>query len=84
MPTALRIGPYRFYFYSYVCTEPRHIHVDRDDKSAKFWLDPIVSLSHNYGFNRRELRDIARIADQHLETLRNEWDDFCNGNISHS
>jgi len=36
MPTALGNGPYRFYFYSYDCTEPRHMHVDRDNLSAKF------------------------------------------------
>ena len=40
MPTVLRSGPYRFYFYSHEPNEPPHIHVDRDDLSAKFWLDP--------------------------------------------
>lgn len=43
MPTTLRTGPYRFYFYSYDCGEPRHTHVDRENMSAKFWLDPDVS-----------------------------------------
>lgn len=38
MPTALRIGPYRFYFYSYDCGEPRHMHVDRENISVKFGL----------------------------------------------
>lgn len=77
MPTALRTGPYRLYFYSYDCDEPRHMHVDRDDMSAKFWLEPRVSLAANYGYNRRELRDIERIIDRHLEKLRDEWDSFC-------
>ncbi len=39
MPTILRAGPYRFYFYSHEPNEPAHIHVDRDDCSAKFWLE---------------------------------------------
>ena len=77
MPTTLRIGPYRFYFYSYDCGEPRHTHVDRENMSAKFWLDPDVSLAENYGFSRKELRDIERITRDNLETLRNEWDAFC-------
>ena len=77
MPTTLRIGPYRFYFYSYDCHEPRHMHVDRDNLSAKFWLDPDVSLAHNYGFSRKALRDLERITRENLETLRNEWDAFC-------
>jgi hypothetical protein len=61
MPTSMRIGPYRFYFYSYDCGEPRHMHVDKDVMSAKFWLDPDVSLATNYGFSRKELRDIERM-----------------------
>jgi len=79
MPTALRIGPYRFYFYSYDCDEPRHMHVDRETKSAKFWLDPVVSLAENHGYNRKELRELEQIAQENLETLKNEWDTFCRG-----
>lgn len=80
MPTAIRIGPYRFYFYSYDCEEPRHTHVDRENKSAKFWLDPDVSLAVNYGYSRRELRDVERIARENLERLRDAWNDFCGDN----
>jgi len=79
MPTALRIGPYRFYFYSYDWGEPRHMHVDQGSNSAKFWLDPDVSLAENYGYSRKELRDIERITRENLERLRNEWDAFCSG-----
>jgi len=53
MPTALRFGPYRFYFYSYDCGEPRHMHLDRENKSAKFWLDPDVTLAENYGYHEK-------------------------------
>ena len=81
MPTALRIGPYRFYFYSYDCAEPRHMHIDRESSSAKFWLDPEVILAENYGYNRKELREIERLVKQHVEQLRDEWDAFCGGNL---
>jgi len=80
MPTTLRLGPYRFYFYSYDCGEPRHTHVDRENMSAKFWLDPDISLAENRGFSRKELRDIERIIRDNLETLRHEWDAFCHSN----
>ena len=79
MPTALRSGPYRFYFYSYDCGEPRHMHIDRESRSAKLWLDP-VSLADNHGYTRRELREIERITEENVERLRNEWDDFCGSN----
>jgi hypothetical protein len=55
------------------------MHVDRDDLSAKFWLDPDVSLADNHGFSRQELRDLERIARDNLEALRNAWDAFCDG-----
>ena len=45
--------------------------------SAKFWLDPDVALVENYGYSRKELRDVERIIRENLETLRNEWDAFC-------
>ena len=56
------------------------MHIDREAKSAKFWLDPDVSLAENYGYNRQELREIEGIARENLEKLRIEWDDFCGGN----
>ena len=40
MPTVLRAGPYRFLFYSSDAEEPPHVHVERDENSAKFWLSP--------------------------------------------
>jgi hypothetical protein len=80
MPTALRFRAYRFYFYSYDCGEPRHMHVDREGRSAKFWLDPNVTLEENHGYSRQELRDIERITRDNLEHLRDEWDSFCIGN----
>ncbi len=68
MPTVLRVGPYRFHFYSAEGTEPPHIHVARDDFEAKFWLQP-VTLASNYGFPARELRDIGRLVEQHCDAL---------------
>jgi len=55
------------------------MHVDRDKLSAKFWLDPDISLANNFGFNRRELRMIEHILRENMEILRLEWDSFCLG-----
>ena len=75
MPTALRSGPYRFYFYSHEPSEPAHIHIDRDDLSAKFWLDP-VQLAGNFGFRAHELRAIQSLVERHREMLLEAWDGF--------
>ena len=41
MPTVLRIGAFRFYFYSHEPNEPPHVHVDRAEATIKVWLDPV-------------------------------------------
>ena len=55
------------------------MHVDRENKSVKFWLDPEVFIAENHGYGRKEIRDIERITIEKLEILRNEWDSFCGG-----
>jgi hypothetical protein len=64
MPTVMRIGPYRFHFYSREGNEPPHIHVTRDDLETKFWLQP-VSLAVNFGFATAELSKIEKLVEEH-------------------
>lgn len=75
MPTILRIGPYRFHFYSREPNEPAHIHIERDDLECKFWLDP-VSLAKNYGFPAKELNELARLVEAHIDVLLKAWKNF--------
>jgi hypothetical protein len=72
MPTVLRTGPYRFYFYSHEPNEPPHVPVDRDDLSAKFWLDP-VRLASNFGFSARELNTLQSIEQANQQQLLEAW-----------
>jgi hypothetical protein len=63
MPTILRTGPYRFYFYSGDRDEPPHIHVERDANTAKLWLDP-VRLQNCGGFSRTEIKRIQDLVEE--------------------
>lgn len=77
MPTALRVGPYRFYFFSNegfdeATRERPHIHVDRERMSAKFWIDE-VSLARNRGFGAHELRNLSALVAEHRDTLLEAW-----------
>ena len=72
MPAVLRIGAYRFYFYSHEPNEPPHIHVDRDNLSAKFWL-LYVSLAQNIGFSAKELRKLQSMVTEHQTQLLEAW-----------
>lgn len=75
MPNILRIGPYRFYFYSHEPNEPPHVHIDRDDLSVKFWLNP-VGLARNFGFNERELRKLKSLVMEHQTEFLEAWHEY--------
>jgi hypothetical protein len=48
MPTILRLGALRFFFYSLENAEPPHIHVESGNAMAKYWLEP-VELARSRG-----------------------------------
>jgi hypothetical protein len=75
MPTVLRVGPYRFYFYASDRQEPPHVHVERDDKVAKFWLSP-VRLERSGGFSRREINRIQDLVETNVEALLRSWNEY--------
>jgi hypothetical protein len=75
MPTVLRDGPYAFIFFSSDQNEPPHIHVKRDRKIAKFWLEP-VSLARNKGVKKHELKKMSRLVVEHRELFSEAWHDY--------
>jgi hypothetical protein len=75
MPTVLRIGPFRFFFYAGDRHEPPHVHVEQDEKAAKFWLAP-PRLQTSRGFSRKELGRIDKIITDHQESLMEAWDEY--------
>jgi hypothetical protein len=52
--------------------EPAHVHVERDDSTAKFWLDP-VRVAYRGHFGLRELRTIERIVENNRYALLEQW-----------
>ena len=75
MPTVLRVGPYRFYFYAGDRDEPPHVHVEREDKIAKFWLDPL-RLQSSGGLSRTEIGRIQGLVREHREELVEAWNEY--------
>lgn len=75
MPTVLKDGPYRFYWYSHEPDEPPHVHVDRGECSAKFWLHR-VALARNMGFPAHELRRIREVVERRRPELLEAWYEF--------
>ena len=75
MPTVLRVGSYRFFFYAGDRDEPLHIHVESEDKMAKFWLEPL-RLQSSGGFNRMEISKMQKIVEEHHTHLTEAWHDY--------
>ncbi len=69
-------GPYRFFFYSFDCNEPRHAHVQRESSVCKYWLNP-VSLARNCGFSARESNQIRSEVTRNLERILEAWNEQC-------
>jgi len=74
-PTILRKGPYRFFFFSSDRSEPKHIHISRERRVAKFWLEPVTVASEG-GFPHNELNNIAALVVEHQAALLKAWDEF--------
>lgn len=75
MPVVLRIGPYRFFFYSNENEEPAHIHVQRERALAKFWLKP-VALASSSGFPAHELTHLLQLVQNHCKRFEEAWNEF--------
>jgi hypothetical protein len=73
MPTVLNLSGLRFFFYSMEGREPPHIHVERDNATAKFWLDP-VELAGSRGFRAHELGRLRAIVIERRLAFKEAWD----------
>lgn len=72
MPTVLRVGAFRFYFFSHEPNEPPHVHVDRDAATIKVWLEP-VEVAKSRGFRAHEIGGILSMVQDNRERLLEAW-----------
>ena len=72
MPTIFTERGFRFFFFSGDDKEPMHVHVEKAESYAKFWLKP-VALAVSGGFKPHELREIRMLIEQHKDELEERW-----------
>jgi hypothetical protein len=71
-PTVLRVGGYRFYFFSR--EEPRaHVHVQHPTGEAKFRLEPRLELARNYGLTASRINTALQAIRAHEDEIRAAW-----------
>ncbi len=72
MPTILRKNGYRFFFY---VNDHLPIHIEKDNKTAKFNLDPL-GLVKSRKFNASEIREIRKLAENNNELFKQKWSEY--------
>lgn len=74
MPTLMREGPYRFFFYSDEGDprEPPHVHVTAGEKLAEFWLEP-VALASSKRLRAHEIKALQDLVERHQARFLEAW-----------
>lgn len=72
MKVVLRVKGFRFYFFS---REERraHVHVQHADGEAKFWIDPGVELAVNFSLKPKQIVEVQKLIEEHLNEIRSAW-----------
>ena len=74
MPTVVRVGPHRFFFFSREGNEPPHIHVESAGKYAKYWIRP-AAYERSTGFRAHELAEVRRIIVEIEDLIQEKWNE---------
>lgn len=75
MSTVLRIGNFRFHFYSDEGNEPPHIHIATPDGECKFWLNPVL-LASNMNVKPHNVREIEKLVFENLPLLITKYNEY--------
>ncbi|MBI5243856.1 MAG: DUF4160 domain-containing protein [Elusimicrobia bacterium] len=76
MPTILMVWGWRFFFYANERNEPIHIHCQKAEAEAKYWLD-VESFeaveAHSYNMSPADKRTVRKIIFEHFDYIVSEW-----------
>lgn len=72
MPTIFEWNGWKFLFYSAEGQEPPHVHVRKDRKELKVWLET-SSLSKNRRCSEIEVNAILKVVAEHRNEFLEKW-----------
>ena len=58
-----------------------HIHVIKDDKEAKFWLEPDVEVAYKGDFNQHEINQLQLIVENDADYFKQQYQLHIGGRI---
>jgi len=79
MPTILMILGWRVFFYSNEGNEPIHVHCQKGDAEAKYWIDVDgfeAIEAYAYNLSPADNRTVRKIIFQHFDYIVTEWNKF--------
>jgi hypothetical protein len=76
MPTVLVVEGFRFFFFSNEGFEPPHIHVEKGDGHAKWWLRSPPELAYSEGLTPSQLRRVRELVTEHGTTFLESWHEY--------
>ncbi len=78
MPTVWFEDGFRFFFYSNEGSprEPVHIHVEKGEAEANFWLRPEVKVAFNDGYDARTLRKLMGLVERNRARRERAWNEY--------
>ncbi|MDR0547103.1 MAG: DUF4160 domain-containing protein [Dysgonamonadaceae bacterium] len=71
-PLFLNEKGYRFFTWSKE-EERKHIHILKEEKQCKYWLEPFIELAENQGFKVHELNEIQKIIAKNETEFNERW-----------
>lgn len=72
MPRVFEWKGWRFEFYSLDSNEPPHIHIRKDRKETKIWLER-VEVARNKRCTDKELNDLLDVVRLHRTDFLEKW-----------
>ena len=78
MPVIFRWKGYRFFFFSNEGNplEALHVHVQKGEAIAKFWIEPEVKIASSYAISASELNKLQKVVEDNIDTIRETWNEF--------
>ena len=76
MPPVIFLFGWRFFFYSDEGNEPMHIHCEKGEKEAKFWLDEkphAITTDFAYRMTSRDMKEVKKVIGQYFDEIDHAW-----------
>ncbi|HEY8575174.1 MAG TPA: DUF4160 domain-containing protein [Devosia sp.] len=74
MPTVFRWRGHRFFWYLADGSEPPHVHIWKDGKECKIWLNSL-EVAYNHGYAPADLRNLVSVTAEQRNHLLEIWHD---------